>query len=104
MLNIVRIVIAILGLAMAALIVLAIPESESVMGELKELLVPTWGAAVAFDLNLGFFLAAVVIVTFERNKLVGLAWAIPIFVMGNVLTCVWAILRLPELARRLSAA
>ncbi len=53
------------------------------------------------DLFLGFCIAAAVIFLFEKNKLVAALWAAPIFVLGNVWTALWFVLRLPEIAKRL---
>ena len=72
-----------------------------VLGEMTS---DPWTIVTLIDLYLGFFIAAAIIVLFERRLLVGLLWAAPIFVLGNVWTAIWFIFRLPEMARRLRAA
>lgn len=101
----VRIVVGLAGLGLCALIALAIPASGPLGEEIAKLAAPPWGVVTLVDLYLGFAIAAVLIVALEPNKWVALAWAAPIFVLGNVVTAAWVVLRLPAvLARRASTA
>ena len=52
-----------------------------------------WGLVTLADLYLGFLLIAVVIFAVEENKLIALAWTIPIFFLGNVWSALWFLLR-----------
>lgn len=60
-----------------------------------------WTVVTLADLYLGFVIAAAAILLAERRLAVGLAWALPVFVLGNIWTAIWVALRLPRLARRL---
>ncbi|MEO0675889.1 MAG: hypothetical protein AAFR72_08435 [Pseudomonadota bacterium] len=60
-----------------------------------------WTTTAIVDLYLGFFLAATLIVIAEKKVWVGLAWGLPIFLAGNVVTLLWFALRLPRLVRQL---
>lgn len=61
-----------------------------------------WGIVTLSDLYFGFILSALVIGATERRWLPALFWILPIFVLGNLWTGIWFILRWPELGRRLS--
>jgi len=60
-----------------------------------------WTAVTLIDLYLGFLISAAVIVLFERGWLLRFFWATPVFVLGNVWTALWLVIRLPEIARRM---
>lgn len=60
-----------------------------------------WGIVTLTDLYFGFVLSALVIAATERRWLPCLFWIAPIFVLGNVWTGLWFVLRWPELVRRL---
>ena len=60
-----------------------------------------WGVVSLVDLYIGFIIAAVVIVIFERKKSVAALWVVPVFFLGNIVTAIWLAWRLPELVRRL---
>ncbi|MEO1151061.1 MAG: hypothetical protein AAFW83_08735 [Pseudomonadota bacterium] len=60
-----------------------------------------WTTTAIVDLYLGFFLAATLIILAEKKLWVGLAWGLPIFLAGNVVTLLWFALRLPRLIRQL---
>ncbi|MEM6627278.1 MAG: hypothetical protein AAF719_11300 [Pseudomonadota bacterium] len=99
-----RIIAAIVAIAMAAVIVWAgWGRQANLFEEGGAIAAMPWGVVTLVDLYAGFLLFAGVILLFERNKLVGLAWALPVFFLGNVWTGVWAVLRARELARRLKA-
>jgi hypothetical protein len=61
-----------------------------------------WGVATLTDLYVGFAFFTIVVFLAERSWLAALLWSAPIFVLGNIWTAVWLILRLPSLARRLN--
>jgi len=92
------------GLAAAFLALLVWASTKGGAGEAMAFLTGTpWGITTAADLYLGFLLSAVVIWLAEERKAVALLWALPIFVLGNVWTAVWFVVRLPRLAARLKA-
>ncbi len=62
-----------------------------------------WGIVSLVDLYLGFIVASVVIVLFERNIGVAAIWVVPVYFLGNIITAIWLAWRLPELVRRLRA-
>lgn len=100
-----RIVIFVAAAAFAYLIFWAMgADDRGLEVVVPELLGQPWGAVTLADLYLGFFLGAVVIVLFERRLWVGLAWALPIFVLGNVWTALWFVVRLPAIRDRFNAA
>ena len=61
-----------------------------------------WGIVTLTDLYFGFVLSALVIAATERRWLPALLWIAPIFVLGNIWTGLWFVMRWPELARRLA--
>jgi hypothetical protein len=61
-----------------------------------------WGIGMLADLYVGFALFAVIVFLAERSWLNALLWAAPIFVIGNIWTAAWLLIRLPSLARRLN--
>lgn len=96
-----RLLIGGLGALLAGLVVWAI-----VAGDFRAagqfLFAKPWGIVSMADLYLGFVLASVVIVIAETDRRVALAWVVPIFVLGNVVTALWFALRgLPKLRARL---
>ncbi|MGF1462474.1 MAG: hypothetical protein ACFB2Z_04810 [Maricaulaceae bacterium] len=90
-----------LGAAFVWMLLRTIPQSGALGAEIQALLVPTWGLVTLSDLYLGFVLSAIVIIGYERRLIVGVAWAAPIFVLGNLWTIIWFVIRLPQLWRRL---
>ena len=63
-----------------------------------------WGIVSLVDLYLGFIVASVVIVIFERNKGVAALWVVPVYFLGNIVTAIWLAWRMPDLVRRLRAS
>lgn len=52
-----------------------------------------WGLVTLFDLYFGFVLAAIVIALAERRIMAATFWILPIFVLGNVWTALWFVVR-----------
>ncbi|HMQ57020.1 MAG TPA: hypothetical protein PKE65_00555 [Rhizobiaceae bacterium] len=96
--NVMRIAIAIGGLALAGAIVWAMMTGS--FGEAGAWLTSDpWGIVTLGDLYLGFVIAAVLIAQLETGWR-RLFWIAPIFVLGNVWTALWIVLRLPALWHR----
>ncbi|MEO0398299.1 MAG: hypothetical protein AAF224_02625 [Pseudomonadota bacterium] len=70
---------------------------------IAEMLREPWSLVTLIDLYLGFAIAAIVVGMVERSAFWTAFWALPIFLLGNVWTAVWFVLRLPKIAQRLSA-
>lgn len=97
-----RLLFAALGLTLAVLIFWAMAADARPLGEiLSGMFAQPWVAVTMVDLYLGFGVAAAIIFLTERSLWVGLFWALPVFVLGNVWTAVWLVVRLPVLAARL---
>lgn len=69
--------------------------------ELNTFMATEWGVVSLIDVYAGFVIAMAVIIAFERKLWIGLAWAVPILFVGNVVTAIWFVLRFPALVRRL---
>ena len=98
----VRSCFAVLAAGLAALIAWAMSVDGRALPEiLSALLAQPWVVVTLADLYIGFFVSAATILLFERRLWVGLFWALPVFVLGNVWTAVWLFLRFKVLAARL---
>jgi Protein of unknown function (DUF1475) len=101
-----RILVGVLGGALLVAILWASFAGGAVHGSfLQQLGVVTtlpWGIGMLADLYVGFALFAVIVFLAERSWLNAILWAAPIFVLGNIWTAVWLVIRLPSLARRLN--
>ncbi len=106
--NIVRAFAGILGLALLGLILWAFFAKAdlhgSFMDQLSVVTALPWGVVSLADLYVGFFLFAVLVFLTERSWLVAAIWAAPVFILGNVWSALWFVVRLPLLARRLSGS
>ena len=97
---ILRILVALGGLALGALIALAFTQGD--FGAAGSwLTTDPWGQVTLLDLYLGFLLTAIVIALFERQPWRAIVWIAPLPVLGNVWAAVWFVLALPELRRRM---
>ena len=96
-----RIVAALLGLAFAASLVWGFMEGGSVVPLLEVMLAEPWGVVTLADLYLGFLLFAGLVLVLEANRATGLAWGLAIVLLGNVVTALWIVLRLPAVLARL---
>lgn len=92
----VRLAIATLGLAFAALIVWAIRTGDFRAAG-NWLTSDPWGMVTLADLYLGFLLTAVVIAVFEP-PLRAVLWIIPLPFLGNVWAVIWFVMALPRIA------
>lgn len=61
-----------------------------------------WGIVALADLSLGFLIASLVIAMSEERKAVAVGTIAALFVLGNVVTLLWAAWRLPRLQARLA--
>lgn len=98
--TLVRILSALGGLALLALIVWAMATAgQSLTEAIAWLVSEPWGVVSLFDLYLGFFLIAVLIWVLEPNKAIALAFIIPLPILGNVWAAVWVAWRLAQVVR-----
>ncbi len=58
-----------------------------------------WGLVALADLYLGFLILSVVIWLSEPDRKVALMWIVPIFFLGNVVSALWLMVKLPQLAQ-----
>ena len=70
------------------------------LGEFQMVLEMPWGQVALFDLYLGFFLFAIIILAFEPI-IIGLQVVILLFVFGNWIAAFWLALRLPKMIRKM---
>ena len=60
-----------------------------------------WGLVTLLDVSLGAVCMSAVILTQESDKRTGLMWAVPIFVLGHVVSAAWVVVRyLPRQSSR----
>jgi Protein of unknown function (DUF1475) len=100
-----RIATGVLALLLIAAIVWAVSQTGSLSDfryETEALLEQPWGLVSLVDLYVGLAMIAMIMVLTERSFVAGALWALPLFVLGNVWTAIWLLLRLPSLAERLS--
>lgn len=97
--KIIRLMMALGGLALTALIVVAIRQGDFWQAS-AWLTSDPWGITTLADLYLGLCISAVFIAFYER-RLQAFFWIVPLPFLGNVWTVVWVIYRLPGLAQRL---
>ena len=104
--NVLRAAIGILGLALLGLVIWAAFAMQELHGSfLDQFAVVTtlpWGTAALVDLYVGFVFFSVIVFLTERSWIVAALWALPIFIIGNVWSALWLVIRLPHLAKQLS--
>lgn len=104
--NVLRAAIGILGLALLGLLLwagLALHDLHgSFMDQFAVVTTLPWGVVSLVDLYLGFLLFAVLVFLTERSWIVAAFWAAPVFLLGNVWSALWFVIRLPHLAKQLS--
>ncbi|MEZ5871645.1 MAG: hypothetical protein R3D32_07315 [Nitratireductor sp.] len=99
--NAIRVLVALGGLGLTALIVLSIMDGDF-WKEGSQIWQMLWGKTTLADLYLGFFISAVVIGLSEKTVPARLFWIVPLFFLGNVWSALWLVLRLPRLVAALS--
>lgn len=99
--TLVRILLALLGLALTVQIGVATSRADF-MSSFAEVAADLWGLVGLLDLYLGFVVAAVLLVWLEPRQIVRWPMIVALFLLGNPLLALWAAWRLPEIARRLS--
>ena len=99
--TVLRIAVAVLGSAFAALILWAVFAADF-LASFDAITADPWGVVTLADLYFGFFLTAIVIAAFEGGWRAVL-WIVPLPFLGNVWAAIWFVVRLPALLRRLSA-
>lgn len=95
----IRLVLAIGGAALAALIIWAMATGDF-WAEGNWLTSNPWGIVSLADLYLGLLISAVLIALVERPRW-AVFWIIPLPLLGNVWTVIWLVSRLGMLFRRL---
>jgi hypothetical protein len=104
--NVLRAAIGVLGLALLGLIIWAAFAKPELHGGLLDqvavMATLPWGKATLVDLFAGFILFAVIVFLTERSWIIAVLWAAPIFIIGNVWSALWLLIRLPRLAQLLS--
>jgi hypothetical protein len=95
--NLLRIAVSILGIALAAAIANALLIGDFLAAG-AWLTSDPWGIVTLGDLYLGFALSAIVIALVERDWK-ALIWIAPIPFLGNVWTVIWFVFRMPRLVR-----
>ncbi len=94
-----RIAVGLCAAGFVGLVVWAIG-TASFGASFDRILADPWGLVTLADLYLGFLIAAVIIWFFEADRRMALLWVVPIFFLGNAVTAIWLVLRLPEIVRR----
>jgi hypothetical protein len=102
--SLIRVLIAVLGLALTGAIVWASVNSGPLHGSIFDqggvMLSLPWGAVTMADLYTGFVLFAIVIFLTEKTLLSAILWIFPLFFLGNIWAALWLFIRLPTLALR----
>lgn len=104
--SVLRAAIGIGGLVLLGVVVWAALALQDLHGgfldQLAVLTTLPWGVATISDLYFGFALFAVIVFLTERSWLIALLWVLPIFIIGNIWSALWLVIRLPHLAKQLS--
>lgn len=94
-----RLLFAVLAIGLTGLILWAVSaDGRSLPAVSSSLIAAPWALVALADLYVGFTISAAFILLAERRLWVGLVWALPIFVLGNVWSALWLIVRLKRLA------
>ncbi|MEP2942743.1 MAG: hypothetical protein ABJL18_11480 [Hyphomicrobiales bacterium] len=99
--KITQILIAMLGLVLTIMVVLAAleaPINESFLRITQDL----WGWVTLLDLYLGFILIAIFIAIIERESSIAFMWIVPLFFLGNIWSALWFVIRFEKIMRKLS--
>lgn len=87
-----RLLIAILGIAFTALLIWAAVRGDF-MAEGAALVTMPWGRVSLADLYLGFVIYALAVCLVERGNGARAFWALPVFILGNVWSALWIVVR-----------
>lgn len=96
-----QILIAILGLFLTIMVVLAAfeaPINESFSRITQDL----WGWVTLLDLYLGFILMAIFIAIIERENSIAFMWIVPLFFLGNIWSALWFVIRFGKIVKKIS--
>ncbi|MEP3265573.1 MAG: hypothetical protein ABJ081_03010 [Hyphomicrobiales bacterium] len=99
--KIAQILIAMLGLVLTIMVVLAAleaPINESFLRITQDL----WGWVTLLDLYLGFILIAIFIAIIERESSIAFMWIVPLFFLGNIWSALWFVIRFEKIMRKFS--
>jgi hypothetical protein len=102
-----RIIAAVAGIGLAALLLTTIVDTASLEDfgyEVAAIADQRWALFALLDRFAGFVLLAIVIATLERSAISAAIWAGPVFLFGNVWAAVWVIARLPGLISKAKAS
>lgn len=98
-----RIIFAGLGFGLAALIIWASMTAD-LFESFAAIAADPWGIVALVDLYLGFFIFGAFVFLVDGIRPASFAWVIALMFLGNVLSVVWLVLRLPTLLARLATA
>jgi hypothetical protein len=87
-----RWLIAVLGIAFTALLIWATVRGDF-LAEGAALVTMPWGRVSLADLYLGFVLYALAVCLVERGNGARAFWALPVFIIGNVWSALWIVVR-----------
>lgn len=77
--------------------------SANFMDSFADITADPWGLVALADLYLGFLIISVVIWLTEPDRKAALMWIVPIYFLGNIVTALWLMVKLPQLTRGLRA-
>jgi hypothetical protein len=95
-----RLLLSVLGLSFLALVVVA-SLNANFLTSFGEVMADPWGLAAIFDLYVGFALFSTLLLLVDGAKPASFLWIILLFCIGNAVSVLWMVLRLPVLADRL---
>lgn len=95
-----RLIFAVLGVVFLTLVIIASLNANFLIS-FGEVMADPWGLAAIFDLYVGFALFSALLLLLDGMKPVSFVWIVLLFCVGNAVSVVWMIMRLPKLARKL---
>ena len=95
-----RLLVALGGLALGALIVLAFQTGDFLAAG-GWMMSDPWGQVTLADLYLGFLITAVLIAFLEPKRWLAAVWILPLPVLGNVWAAIWLVVRWRAIRARL---
>lgn len=97
-----RLIFSVLGLVFVGLCLFAASQA-SFLTSFGEVMADPWGLAAIVDLYVGFALFSAFLLLLDGVKPVSFVWIVLLFCVGNAVSVVWMIVRLPKLAEKLRA-